>query len=278
MSQWKKIKSIIKRVFASVFNEGIFDLAAALAYYFLLSIFPLLIFLVALLPYLSIDTDQAIRFVKDIVPEQAARSIDQPIREVVEQRRGGILSTSLLATLWIASNAVGGIIRTLNVAYQVDETRSIIQVKLLSIAMTIAFVLVFTLMLVLPVFGQLIFSFVQRLVPLPAETVMLFSLFRWLVVFVIITLVLIGIYQTAPNVTLPLREVTVGALVATGGWQLISLGFSYYVNNFSHYSATYGSLGGVIVLMIWFYLAGLILVFGGVVNASIHQQRLNRQR
>lgn len=274
----KKLTYVLKRVFSAIINDNMADLAATLAYYFLLSLFPLLIFCVALLPYLSIEAEAAIPLVKDLVPKMAADSIDQTVRGIVENRRVDVLSFSFLATLWIASNAMGAIIRALNVAYQVEETRSYFRVRMVATGLTVAFVLVLAVMLVLPVFGQVIFGFIQKLFPLPAKAWVVFSLLRWLTAFLLANMVLIGIYQIAPNVTLPLRKVAVGALTATIGWQLISLAFSSYVSNFSHYSTTYGSLGGVIVLMIWFYLTGLILVIGGVINAAIHRYQQEEKR
>ncbi|MDR6227592.1 YihY/virulence factor BrkB family protein [Desmospora profundinema] len=272
----KRLRSIFWVVFyvlTRVWKNGLPDLAAALAYYFLLSIFPLLIFTVALLPYLNLDPDQAVAFVKSILPAEAAVTIDQPVRDLVERPRGGILSFGLLAALYVASNGVFAIIRALNTAYQVEETRPLWRLQLLSIAMTISIVLVFAVLLLLPVFGQVIFQYLDDVFGLPPEAWTTFLWLRWLAVFVLTNLVLIGIYQIAPNTSVAFRKVMVGALVASIGWQVISLGFSYYVSNFNNFSATYGSLGGVIVLMVWFYLTGLLLVLGGLVNATLHQQK-----
>ncbi|MFC4075355.1 YihY/virulence factor BrkB family protein [Salinithrix halophila] len=272
----RKIWPVMKNVYRSVMDDGVIDLAAALAYYFLLSIFPLLIFIVSLLPYFSIDPDEAIRFVKEMVPRTAAESIDEPIREILSQRKGGLLSFSLLATLWIASNGVSAMIRMLNIAYQVEESRNIIRARLLSLALTVGIVLVFAVMLTLQVFGKLLFGYLDSALPLSVGTELLFGPLRWAAAVVVTVLVLIAIYQIAPNMRLPLREVVGGAIAATLGWHLISLGFSYYVNHFNNYSGTYGSLGGIIVLMVWFYLTALILIMGGVINAAVHQHRKER--
>lgn len=273
MKRLRSVGSVVWQVLSQVWKNGLPDLAAALAYYFLLSIFPLLIFTVSLLPYLDLNPDLAVSFVTNMLPEQAAAAIDQPIRDLVQKPRGGILSFSLLAVLYIASNGAFAIIRTLNIAYQVEETRPIWRLQLLSIAMTISIVMVFVVLLLLPVFGLLIFRYLDEVFGLPPGSWTTFLLLRWLAVFVMTNLVLIGIYRVAPNTNVAFRKAMIGALVTSIGWQINSLGFSYYVNNFNNFSATYGSLGGVIVLMVWFYLTGLLLVLGGLVNATLHQRK-----
>lgn len=272
MKRLRSIFWVVFEVFTRIWKNGLPDLAAALAYYFLLSLFPLLIFTVALLPYLNLDPDQAVAFVKSLLPVEAADTIDQPVRDLVGQPRGGILSFGLLAALYIASNGAFAIIRALNTAYQVEETRPLWRLQLLSIAMTISIVLVVVVLLLLPVFGQVIFQYLDDVFGLPPGAWTTFWLLRWLAVFVMTNLVLIGVYQIAPNTRVAFRKVVVGALVTSIGWQVISLGFSYYVSNFNNFSATYGSLGGIIVMMVWFYLTGLLLVLGGLVNATLHRR------
>ncbi|PTM53327.1 YihY/virulence factor BrkB family protein [Desmospora activa] len=269
----RSVMSVAWQVLSQVWKNGLPDLAAALAYYFLLSIFPLLIFTVALLPYLNLNPDLAVSFVTNMLPEEASAAIDRPIRDLMEQPRGGILSFSLLAALYIASNGAFAIIRALNIAYRVEETRPIWRLQLLSIAMTVSIVMVFVVLLLLPVFGQLIFRYMDEVFGLPPGSWTTFLLMRWLAVFVMTNLVLIAIYQIAPNTKVAFRKVVIGALVTSIGWQINSLGFSYYVNNFNNFSATYGSLGGVIVLMVWFYLTGLLLVLGGLVNVTLHERK-----
>ncbi|SDX32660.1 membrane protein [Marininema mesophilum] len=263
---------VIRHVYRSVMEHGVTDLAAALAYYFLLSLFPLIIFLVTLLPYTSIDPDSAVRFVNGIVPAISQSAIDGTIREVVSQRQDGLLSFSLLATLWVASNGVSAIIRMLNIAYEVEENRHLVRVRLLSISLTVGLVVGIVILLVFSVFGDLLLSHLVHFFPM-AKVGVLFKVMKWVASFLLIVIVLVGIYQIAPATRLPLGEVIVGALVTATGWQLSSLGFYFYVGNYSNYSATYGSLGGVIVLMVWFYLTGMFLILGGVINAGIHRHR-----
>ncbi|SFS89269.1 YihY/virulence factor BrkB family protein [Marininema halotolerans] len=263
---------VIRHVYRSVMEHGVTDLAAALAYYFLLSLFPMMIFLVTLLPYLQIDPDSAVRFVNGIVPVISQGSIDGTIREIVSQRQEGLLSFSLLATLWVASNGVSAIIRMLNIAYEVEENRHIVRVRLLSLSLTVGLVVGLSILLVFSVFGDVLLHHLAYFIPLEKISG-LFTIMKWFASLFLTVIVLVGIYQIAPATRLPLKEVIVGALVTATGWQISSLGFSFYVSNFSNYSATYGSLGGVIVLMIWFYLTGMFLIMGGVINAAIHRHR-----
>ncbi|HHY21989.1 MAG TPA: YihY/virulence factor BrkB family protein [Bacilli bacterium] len=275
--KWLFFLSFIRHFTEQIKKDPINDWAATLAFYFMLSIFPLLIFILALIPYLPINTAYLHTFISDFAPAAIGELFTTTILEVIEEPKGGLLSFGILASIWSASNGINAFTRALNRAYAIEETRSFFYVRFMSIVMTLGMVLVIVITLLLPVFGNIILETLTSIFGLSTATVMLFNKLRWIVGIAIMTTVLLFIYYLAPNKRLPIPHVTIGAVTATISWQLISLGFSAYISNFSNYSTTYGSLGGIIILMLWFFLSGVILVLGGEVIASIdhvHQKRL----
>ena len=265
--------TFIKEFIEHIKKDPIQDWSATLAFYFMLSIFPLLIFILALLPYLPIDADHMYSYVEEYVPYELANLLSTTIFNIIEEPKSGLLSFGILATIWTASNGMNALIRALNKAHDIDETRSFIKVRLLSIIMTLGMVLVIIVTLLLPVFGRLILHAIDSLIIMPGSLFETLNRLRWIIGIAIMTLVLMLIYYIAPNKRTKFSHVIVGAIFATVTWQMISYLFSIYVSNFGNYSATYGSLGGVIILMLWFFLSGMILVIGGEINATLENIR-----
>ncbi|WP_216830942.1 YihY/virulence factor BrkB family protein [Alkalihalobacterium elongatum] len=259
-------------------KDPIQDWAAQLAFYFLLSIFPLLIFILALLPYLPLDVSQIYEFVEEYVPYELADLFITTVLELVAEPKGGLLSFGIIATIWSASNGINALIRALNKSHNIEETRSFIKVRLLSIILMLGLVSVFLVTLVLPVFGKLILEAIDSVFQITDHAFILWNRLRWAIGIAIMTVVLMVMYMIGPNRKLGFKDVIYGALFATITWQLISLGFSIYVTNFANFSATYGSLGGVIILMFWFFLSGLILVIGGEINATLKNLKANTKQ
>jgi membrane protein len=271
-----KPKKFFQLFIKKVMEDDIGDLAAQIAYYFLLSLFPFLLFIIALLPYFSLNSDAMINLINEYFPGQTSEMVVKNIRSVLEHPSGGLLSFGIIATLWSASNGISSLVRSLNKAYNEKETRTFIKSKLLAIALTIAMVFVIVITLLLPVFGQVILNTIKTYFYVPELSPTVFQFLRWGIASGIMVIVLTVLYQIAPCKKLKFREVFWGAITATVLWQLISLGFSFYVTNFGNFSATYGSLGGVIILMIWFFMTGLILVAGGEINAALSELKKNR--
>ncbi|MCA0987671.1 YihY/virulence factor BrkB family protein [Guptibacillus algicola] len=266
--------SFIKKLGKEIGEDRVTSLAAELAYYFMLSIFPLLILVISILPYLSIDKQEAVTFITKYAPGEIGGILQDNVVSIISEPQGGLLTVGILGTLWSASNGIMALIRALNQAYDVEESRSFIKARLLSILLTVGLIIAFVVTLVLPVFGDLIIDRMTTSLNLPESTEILFRVLRWVIAVAVMALVLSVLYRYAPNKHFPFKEVLIGSVVATIGWQVISLAFSFYVSNFGNYSATYGSLGGVIILMLWFYLTGLILLVGGEVNALIHKRKI----
>ena len=243
-----------------------FGVAAQLSYYFLLSLFPLLIFLVSLFPYLPITQENMLGLVKDFAPQESMKLIETNLSQLSE-KNGTILSIGLIGTLWSASNGINAIIKTMNHAYEVQEERSFLRTRLTAVLLTLAMIVVIAVALLLPVFGKHIGLFLFSKLELSSQFLSVWNALRWLVSSLIIFIIFIGLYWLAPSKKLTCRSTIPGALFATVGWILTSYAFSYYVDQFGNYTAAYGSIGAIIVLMVWFYISGVIIIIGGEINA-----------
>ncbi|MBN8251403.1 YihY/virulence factor BrkB family protein [Priestia flexa] len=266
------IVGFVKKLITEIKEDNATGLAAEQAYYYMLSLFPMLILLLSIIPYLSLDANDAINVLESAMPAETADIFKENVVQFINNPNGGLLTIGILGTIWSASNGMNAFMRAMNEAYNVKETRSFIKVRGLSILLTIGLILTLVIALILPVFGGVI---LKALVSwgLPTSFGTFLSVLRWIVAITIMIAVLSMLYRLAPNKKFPFAHVWPGAVAATLLWQLTSLGFSFYVSNFGNYSATYGSLGGVIVLMLWLFLTGLILVIGGEINAIYHQDR-----
>ncbi len=257
------IKELIKRV--QIHETS--DSAAVLAYYFLLSLFPLLIFLVALIPYFSFDISTLLQMIQQYAPGNTNELLSVYIEDILTNTNGGLLSFGILGTLWSASNATNALIRSLNKAYSVPETRPFWKVRLHAIFITVGLVFTFVLTLSLPVFGNALLHVLSLFLPAVHSNEWILQGMRFILSFFIMAIVLIALYFIAPNVRMKVSEVYIGAFIATLLWQGISLAFAFYVSQFGSFDITYGSLGAVIVLLMWLYLSGLVLLIGGEINA-----------
>lgn len=260
---------LIKRIF----EDDVFGRAAQLAYFFLLSLFPLLIFLVTLVSYLPITEEQIMDVIADFAPEEMMIFIEKNLNEIMAKQNGTLLSIGIIGTLWSASNGMNRIMQALNQAYGVQENRSFFISRGLAIVFTIVMIFIFILALLLPVFGMYIGSFLFIKLGLSEHFFSFWNTIRWFLSFIILFIVFLVLYWLVPNKRFKCLDAFPGAIFSTVGWLLVSYGFSYYVNNFADYSAMYGSIGVVIVLMIWFYLLGLTIIIGGEINAFSYRQR-----
>lgn len=249
-----------------VLHDDVFGLAAQLAYFFLLSLFPLLIFLATLVSFLPLSQPEILGFVKDFAPTETFLLIETNLNDILE-KRNGLLSFGILATIWSASNGINAIVKAFNHAYDVKESRSFLVARGMSILLTFAMIFVIIVALLLPVFGKQIGMFLFSALGLSEEFLSTWNALRWVVSSLILFTVFVGLYWIAPNKKFKCIRAVPGALFATIGWVLVSLAFSYYVSNFGNYSATYGSIGAIIVLMIWFYISGIVMIIGGEINA-----------
>ncbi|WP_445593947.1 YihY family inner membrane protein [Bacillus velezensis] len=265
--------SFIKELFARFsLHEGQ-SKSAELAYFFLLSLFPLMIFMLTLTAYLPISAEDVLGAVDQYAPDSAMSMVKSITEQTLNKRSGGLLSFGIIAVIWSASNGMNAIVRAFNHAYEVEENRSFIIIRLTSIFLTIAMVVTILIALLLPVFGREIGMLAADFIGASGLFLQVWSVVRWGISPLILLIVFTALYIFAPNKRLSLRFVLPGAVFAAAGWIIVSMLFSFYVSTFANYSATYGSIGGIIVLMIWFYLTGTLLILGGEINALLHKRK-----
>ncbi|EAK8410201.1 YihY/virulence factor BrkB family protein [Listeria monocytogenes] len=275
---WKKVVKYTKKsgivqigqtVSARVGKNDVSGNAAQLAYYMLFSIFPMLLIAATLLAYLHIDKDSVFNMIKEFAPDQIMDFLEENLNNLLTQKNGGLLSIGIIATLWSASNGMNAVMKSLNKAYGVTNKRNYVVQRLLSMFFTLAMLATVGATLLLLVFGQQIGMFLINHLNFSEDFLSFWNNLRWTVTLIVIFVVFTFLYWVAPNRRSTLISVLPGALFSTIGWTVASLGFAYYVNNFGNYSATYGSIGVIIILMLWFYLTGIILMIGGELNATL---------
>ncbi|GGM30158.1 putative ribonuclease-like protein YfkH [Paraliobacillus quinghaiensis] len=265
-----------KQLFQRIMKDDVIGLSAQLAYFFLLSLFPFLIFLVTLVGYLPIDNVNVMNFMSDYIPADSFALIERNIEQIVNDRNGGLLSVGIIGTLWSASNGTNAIMRAFNKAYDVDEDRSFIVSRLIAVVLLIAMLVVIIVAFLLPIFGRIIGVYIFSFFGVSEGFLQVWNMLRWVISSTVFLIVFLALYMLAPNKRVHIKDAIFGALFATIGWQLVSLAFSYYVSTIGNYSAAYGSLGGVIVLMIWFFISGSIIITGGEINALVKQWKLKK--
>lgn len=266
------VLQLAKRLWRRINEHDIFGSAAQLSYYFLLALFPLLLFLVTLLGYLAQAGSQLriglMSYLATVMPASSVQLIQTTLDEISSSRGGGKLSLGLLAALWAASNGMGAVTQTLNVAYGVKETRPWWKVRVISIFLTLALSVLIVLALLIVLYGGQLVDLLAGYLGLSSVARILWKVLQWPVALFFVLATFHLIYYFAPNVR-HRRWSTPGALVAVGLWLLISFGFKLYLHFFNSYSVTYGSLGALIILMLWFYLTGAAILIGGELNSEL---------
>jgi membrane protein len=272
---WKlgglSVKDLARRVVHEVQEDDCFGRAAQLAYYFLFALFPFFLVLITLLGYLPVPNlmDRLMEMLAQMLPGEALQLVQDNLHELVTSQRGGLLSFGILAALWTSSSAITAIMDSLNRAYDVQEGRPFWKVRGLAILLTIGLSLFIIVSLVLLTFGPQIGGWIADQVGLGRVFQIAWNVLRWPVIVGLIILAMALIYYLAPDVEQRWQWITPGSVVAVLGWLAASLGFSFYVNNFGSYNATYGSIGTVIVLLTWMYVSGFFVLVGGEINAEI---------
>jgi membrane protein len=260
-------KSLLRMLWHRIEEDDIPGLSAQLAYFFLLSLFPLLIFIFTLLPYLPIPYPDILGSIREFAPPQTMDLIEKNVNYVMNTRNGGLLSIGIIGTIWSASNGIHALVRAFNKAYNVKESRSFFVSRGMAILLTIGMIFVFIVAVLLPIFGREIGVFLFSYLGFKMEFLRIWEMLRLAVSALILFLIFTGLYWIAPNVTLRCRSAFPGAGFATVGWIVSSYALSFYVSKFNNFSLTYGSIGAIIVLLIWLYISGFIIIVGGEINA-----------
>lgn len=274
----KMIIKDIRNLVVRFFDDDVLAIAAQVAYDLILAFFPFLIFLLTLVGYSSLKSQDILSMLQNVLPKEVYQLIHSTVLEVVSSRKGDLLSFSLIVTIWSGSSGFRAIMQGLNKAYDEKETRAYWKKVLISIIFMfgLTFVIMFTFALL--VFGEMLGNALVIWLNFSNAFRLNWNIIRYCSALAVMILGFATIYRFIPCRRLTWKEVMPGATFSTLGWLVSSLGFAYYVNNFNNYSAVYGGIGAVIALMLWMYITSIMIILGGELNAVIAFDREGKQK
>jgi len=283
MSPWRRgglsARELGVRVWAEISADEVLDRAAALSYYFLFALFPALLFLttlIGLLPFPGL-MDRLLAYADRMLPADAMSLLRTILAQVVGGAGGGLLSVGAAGALWGASRAIRSIVTALNVVYDVTTPRPWWRRQLVSLVLTVTFSLFTLAALLLVIFGERIGRTLADRAGLGGLFTATWSVLHWVAIAVFVLTALDLVYWLAPAVRARWHWLTPGSAFALATWLLTSLGLRLYVTHVGSYNATYGSIGGVILLLLWLYLGGVALLVGAEINAVIARAEAERR-
>ena len=262
---------LLKRTVRETTDDDCLGLAAQLAYYFFLALFPAILFLLALASFFPLTNfiDNVVGALQTIAPPDVLGFLEEQLTRLSNADSGGILTIGFLGAIWSSSAAVVAIIGSLNRAYDIEEGRPWWKVRLTAIGLTIALALLVLTSFTLIVAGPTIAERLASSFGFGAMFEWTWKILQWPVAFLLVSSAVGLVYYFAPDAEQDWVWITPGAVLGTLLWVVVSLVFKFYVANFADYNATYGAVGGVIVLLLWFYVSGLAILVGAEMNAEI---------
>lgn len=276
--EMRKAAQTLKRTATEFRDDNLTDWAAALTYYALLSLFPALIAMVSLIGIFGdpVSTTRTItEILTEIGPESAAETFSGPIESIASSptTAGFAFVLGMAAALWSASGYVGAFMRASNVIYETPEGRPFWKLRPLQIAVTVAMIAMMALLAVGLVLTGPIVDAVAGPVGLGDTAVTVWNVAKWPVMVALFMTMVSVLYYASPNAKLrDFRWVTPGSVVAIVVWAIVSAAFALYVANFGSYDKTYGTLGGLVALLVWFWLTNVAILFGHQLNAEIERR------
>jgi membrane protein len=262
---------LLKRTAKEASDDDCLGLAAQLAYYFFLALFPTVLFILAFASLFPLTSfiDDVVRTLRPLVPGDVLAFLEEQLRRTSNTDSGGILTIGILGALWSSSAAVVAIVGSLNKAYDIEEARPWWKVRVIAISLTITLALLVLSSFTLIVAGPTIADHLASAFGLGPVFEWGWKILQWPLAFFLVSTAVGLVYYFAPDAEQDWVWVTPGAVFGTLLWVVISLAFKFYVANFTDYNATYGAVGGVIVLLLWFYISGLAILVGAELNAEI---------
>jgi membrane protein len=266
-----KWRDLLKRTATETIEDDCLGLAAQLAYYFFLALFPAVLFVLALASFFPLTNfiDDIVRALRPIAPAEVLGFLEEQLRRLSNADSGGILTIGILGAIWSSSAAVVAISGSLNRAYDIEEGRPWWKVRLTAIGLTVALALLILISFSLIVAGPTVAEYLASSLGLGAAFEWTWKILQWPLAFALVSTAVGLVYYFAPDAEQDWAWITPGALVGTLLWLAVSLIFKFYVAKFADYNATYGTVGGVIVLLLWFYISGLAILVGAEMNAEI---------
>lgn len=220
-----------------------------------------------LIGFSSIKSEEVLGLFSKIMPYQVYSLIKNTVVEVVDTRNGNLLSFSLIVTIWASISGFNAVIKGLNKAYKENERRGFLKVQMVSLIFTFGLVLVIFSIAFLMVFASVNEAFIERTIGYPQITSYIWDVIKYLILVFGMIFIFAALYRYTPTKKYEWKDVAWGAVFSTVGWIIASFGFSFYVNNFGNYSKLYGSIGTVIVLMLWLFIGSFIVILGGELNS-----------
>jgi membrane protein len=269
------VKEFVRQLWESFGRNQPFDLAAQLAYFALLSFFPFAMFLLTLVGYIPLHglDQQILGAIYSVMPPEVAKLCDSTLHEIVGKQHGLLLWTTLTFALWTASGGASGLITALNRAYDVSETRAAWKIKVRALVVTLGGVVTVIIATAAMLVGPEIVRRIWGFFGFGGAFDQLWAIARWPVATLTMMTMVACMYFFLPNVHQRWRFITPGSTVAVLAWILASLGFRAYVTHFGSYARSYGALGTVVILLVWLYLSGLMIILGGEINAILDRVR-----
>jgi membrane protein len=264
-------REIVKRTASEVVADNCLNLAAQLAYYFFLALFPALLVLIAIISYFPVHDlmNTLMATLGRIAPPEVLQILEDQIAKIAQGKNGGLLTIGVLGAIWSSSSAITAIVSALNEAYDITEGRPWWKVRIVAIGLTISVALFIVVATTLVLVGPTMAEKIAAWFHLGAAFEWTWKIVQWPIVFALVSLGIALVFYFAPDAVQRFVWITPGSVLAAALWLLISLGFKFYIQNFTSYNATYGAIGGVIVLMLWFYVSSLAILIGAELNSEI---------
>src|SRR3954470_22278720 len=262
---------LVKRAGKEALDDNVFDLAAQQAYYFFFALFPALLFIIGIASFFPLQTliDDVVTMMSRVAPQAVIQIITDAMASLSKQNSGGVLTFGFLITIWSSSGAMVSIITTLNAAYDVTESRPWSKPRLTAILLTAGIAVFILASMFLVIAGPTVAEHLAVTLHLGAAFEWAWWVLQWPVVFALVTSGIALVYYFAPDVEQDWVWITPGSVLATLLWLAVSLALKVYYTLVPNANAAYGTIGGIMVLMLWFYCSGLALLLGAEMNAEI---------
>ncbi len=265
---WKELAANTVR---EIWADDLLNLAAQQAYYFFFALFPALLTFISIASFFPIEnlTGQIVTVLGRFAPPEALTIITDQITKISQTGHGGILTFAFLLTIWSSSGAMVSIISTLNAAYDLMEERPLWKVRLIAVLLTLGVAFFILISMALLLVGPTLAEHLADSMHLGAVFKWTWWVLNWPVVFLLVATAMGLVYYFAPDADQDWIWITPGSVLATLLWVVVSLGLKLYIQYFGNYNETYGTLGGFILLLTWFYLSGLAILIGAELNSEI---------
>lgn len=269
LNEHPRLKGFIQTTQTRIIDSDMSNTSVVVAYYLLLSLFPLLIAVGNILPYLQINPEAVLPYVEEAMPVQIYDYLAPAIKDLLTQTSGSLLSVSALAALWSASRSVNALQVAMNKAYGVESRGNFIVVRLVSMVTILLFLIGLVGVFVMIGLGQVLLESLQPIFHVSSNFIHQFDALKWPATLIGLLVIMVLIYLIVPNAKVTIRSVVPGAVFATIGWLALSQLFGIYAKYFAARVSGYQIIGSFIVLLLWLNFAATIMILGGIINAVV---------